>query len=427
MEALGVILVVVLVGLYLFLPWFLLYKSHNTHKLCRLIKALPTSKTRGVFMGLVEVKGSIESEEPLTSFLAEKQCVWYQYSVEEHWRRLVTESYTDSQGNRRTRTRVEEGWTTLDSGGDSQNFYLQDDTGTLLIQPEGAKIEADTIFNTRCDRSDPLYYQKGPQRSIANSTHKRRFTEKALPLHRLIYIIGTARERSDIVAPEIASCEKKSHFIISTREEEELLSHRRLISWLQTIGGLLIWAGIPLAVYLAEDSPPSHVFHGLPVWGWFCLIYLFVWILSRTWIIYNWLIDLRNRVRQGKSLIDVQLQRRHDLIPQLVNIIKAYMEHEKGVQARIAELRANTAALEQEKISIRLIEESYPELDAEPMFSQLSKQLKDTEDRIALAREYYNTITNHYNTTIQVFPESLLASLARLKTHSLFSPDIAQP
>src|SRR5258708_2147509 len=95
----------------------------------RLIDNLPTSKTTGVFIGLVELKGTAETQEPLTSYLAEQPCVFFQWSVEEHWSRMVTETYTDSDGKTQTRTRHESGWTTVANGGESSPFYLHDDCG----------------------------------------------------------------------------------------------------------------------------------------------------------------------------------------------------------------------------------------------------------------------------------------------------------
>src|SRR6267378_1431383 len=171
----------------------------------RLIDNLPTCKTTGVFIGLVELKGVAESGEPLTSYLAEQPCVFYQWSVEEHWSRTVTETYTNSDGKTQTRTRHESGWTTVANGGEMSPFYLQDDCGFILIRPEGAKIEPVTVFDETCGRSDALYYGKGPSGSIADSDQRRHFTERAIPVHAQLYVLGQARERTDIVAPEIAA------------------------------------------------------------------------------------------------------------------------------------------------------------------------------------------------------------------------------
>ena len=82
----------------------------------RLLSDLPTSKTTGVFIGLVELKGTAEAEQPLVSFLAEASCVYFQWHVDEHWSRTVTETYTDSEGRTQTRTRTESGWTTIALG-----------------------------------------------------------------------------------------------------------------------------------------------------------------------------------------------------------------------------------------------------------------------------------------------------------------------
>ena len=112
-----------------------------------LIDNLPTSKTSGVFIGFVELKGTAEVAEPLTSYLAEQRCVHYSWTIEEHWSRTVTETYTDSNGKTQTRTRHESGWTTVGSGGKTIPFYLQDDCGVILVRPSRAKIEPATLFD----------------------------------------------------------------------------------------------------------------------------------------------------------------------------------------------------------------------------------------------------------------------------------------
>src|SRR2546428_2373328 len=95
----------------------------------RLIDDLPTSKTQGVFIGLVELKGAAQSRRPLTSALAEAPCVYYTWSVEEHWSREVTETYTDSEGKSRTRTKTESGWSTVADGGGTISSDPPGDTG----------------------------------------------------------------------------------------------------------------------------------------------------------------------------------------------------------------------------------------------------------------------------------------------------------
>jgi len=118
-----------------------LWGSLRLRRKRRLIDDLPTAKTQGVFIGLVELKGTAEAEAPLTAFFSSQRCVHYRYRVDEHWSRTVTETYTDSKGQSQTRTKRESGWTTVADGGETADFYLQDDTGAVLVRPAGAKIE----------------------------------------------------------------------------------------------------------------------------------------------------------------------------------------------------------------------------------------------------------------------------------------------
>jgi hypothetical protein len=147
-----------------YLPWLgvllalvCLLAALRAGKRKRLVDNLPTSKTTGVFIGLVELKGTAEAEQPLTSYLAGVGCVQYEWNIQEHWSRTVTETYTDNQGRSQTRTRTESGWTTVASGQDLIPFYLQDDCGVVRVQPQGAKLEPKNVFEQTCGRLDPLY------------------------------------------------------------------------------------------------------------------------------------------------------------------------------------------------------------------------------------------------------------------------------
>ena len=128
------VLLTVLAGALALLCW---WRSHAANRGYRLVEALPTSRTQGVFIGLVELKGTAEGQ-PFLSYLTEQECLLYSWSVSEEWQRTVTETYQDAEGRTQTRHRVESGWTTVASGGESRPFYLQDETGAVLIHPEGA-------------------------------------------------------------------------------------------------------------------------------------------------------------------------------------------------------------------------------------------------------------------------------------------------
>ena len=395
----------------------------------RLISDLPTSKTTGVFIGLVELKGSAEAEHPLRGFLAAERCVYFQWQVDEHWSHTVVETYTDSEGRTQTRTRTDTGWTTVAQGGDQMPFYLKDDCGVIQIEPEGAKIEPRTVFDRTCGRGDALYYGKGPAGAVANSDHRRRFVEYAIPLHAPLYVVGHARERADVVAPEIARDRHAEMFLISTRSEDQV---RRGLAWqFWLIGSLGVAFGA--AAFLIADATQKHPLQEhvgkYVVAG---ALFGLAWFLSWFGMVYNSLVALRQRVAQAWSNVDVQLKRRHDLIPNLVDIVKGMRDYERTVQTELAELRAQLSATppgqpgpdpQAATGTIRAIVERYPELKADRSFLDLQQNLIDTEQRIALARGYFNDLASFYNTHLQRIPDRLIAPLAGLLPQALMTAD----
>jgi LemA protein len=137
---------------------------------------------------------------------------------------------------------------------------------------------------------------------------------------------------------------------------------------------------------------------------------------------YNRLVRLRNRIENAWSQIDVQLQRRHDLIPNLVETVKGYAAHEKGVLEGVTQARANalnaqgpadkaqaenmlTGALK----SLFAVSEAYPDLKANQNFLNLQEELTGAEDKIAYARQFYNDTVRSYNTSLQSFPTNMIA------------------
>jgi len=385
----------------------------------RLIDNLPTSKTSGVFIGFVELKGTAESVRPLSSYLAGQACVHYAWTVEEHWSRTYTTTETDSKGNSRTVTHHESGWTRVDNGGEAIPFYLQDDCGVILIRPDGAKIETLAMFDETCTPLNALYYGKGPAGAVANSDMRRRFVETGIPLKTELYIVGQSRERQDIVAPEIAADEHAPMFLISTRSEEQVSSGMKwgsrgwVIFGLVAAVGFTVWRDAALNIALQSR---------IGIYVMIAAGFLFTGVLAWIWMVFNSLVDVRNRVRAAWSLVDIQLKRRFDLIPNLVNCVKGYRDHEAQLQTELAALRNQLSATppgetgpEHGAVSQTVIgiAERYPELKANESFLALQKTLSDTEQRIALARSYFNEIATHYNTRLEIVPERYVALLAR--------------
>jgi len=168
---------------------------------------------------------------------------------------------------------------------------------------------------------------------------------------------------------------------------------------------------------------------------------IFVWILLAVVVIaaiflvvtYNGLVKLKVRVDEAWSDITVQLKRRLDLIPNLVNSVKGYAAHESGVFERVTEARANalnaqgvkeTAEAENEFSgalkSLFAVAEAYPDLKANQNFLQLQQELVDTEDKIQASRRFYNGGVRDLNTKIQVFPNNVFAGMLGFTQREFF-------
>lgn len=148
---------------------------------------------------------------------------------------------------------------------------------------------------------------------------------------------------------------------------------------------------------------------------------------------YNGLVKLKAQIEEAWAQIDVQLKRRADLIPNLVNTVKGYAKHEKDVftqvtEARSALMKAGTPGAKAEADnmltgalkSLFAVAEAYPELKANENFTQLQKELSDTEDKVAYARQFYNTQVMEFNTKIRVFPNVLIANMLGFKEQEYF-------
>ena len=149
--------------------------------------------------------------------------------------------------------------------------------------------------------------------------------------------------------------------------------------------------------------------------------------------IYNKLVTNKNLVAEGWSGIDVQLKRRNDLIPNLIESVKGYMGHERGVLDQVTELRTKSQAAQGVADQARVegamgaalanlfaVAENYPDLKASQNFMDLQKSLADIEDQVQLARRYYNGTARNFNILIQSFPSNLMASAFHFTTVEYF-------
>jgi LemA protein len=169
------------------------------------------------------------------------------------------------------------------------------------------------------------------------------------------------------------------------------------------------------------------------------IVIIVVVVLLAVALAYNGLVRKRNRTQEAWAQIDVQLKRRHDLIPNLVETVKGYAAHERGTfeavtNARAAAVNAGTTGdpaqvapaenvLTQALRSLFAVAEAYPQLRAAENFLALQEQLTATEDKIAFARTFYNSSIRDYNIAIQTFPRNLLASMFGFRPRTFFEAD----
>ncbi len=165
----------------------------------------------------------------------------------------------------------------------------------------------------------------------------------------------------------------------------------------------------------------------------FIILAILVLIIVTIIGMYNGLVQSRIKVDNAWSQIDVQLQRRFDLIPNFVETVKGYMSHEKETFEKIAALRTSWANAESVSDKAKLdgelsttlktimaVSESYPELKANQNFSELSEELRNTENKISFSRQFYNDSVTMYNTKLQVFPSNIIAGMFNFTPRDLF-------
>ena len=162
------------------------------------------------------------------------------------------------------------------------------------------------------------------------------------------------------------------------------------------------------------------------------IVVLTLYVIS----VYNSIKKIENRVENAWSQIDVQLQRRFDLIPNFVETVKGYMNHESETFTKIAELRtswANTQSVADKASidnqlsgalkTIMAVSENYPELKANQNFSDLSEELRNTENKISFSRQFYNDTVTKYNDKLELFPSNIIAGMFGFKQKDLFTAE----
>ena len=164
------------------------------------------------------------------------------------------------------------------------------------------------------------------------------------------------------------------------------------------------------------------------------VVAIILWLVG----VYNGLVNARNKVKNAFAQIDTQLQRRFDLIPNLVETVKGYASHEKELLENVTASRSGymnaTSAGEKLEANNQLtstlktlfaVAENYPDLKANQNFSKLQDDLKGTEDKIAFSRQFYNDSVTNYNNKLQMFPNNIVAGMFGFKEETLFNTEDA--
>jgi hypothetical protein len=380
---------------------------------------LATTPAAAVFAGRNEVKGRALTATPLVSHLTHTQTVWWSYTLEEQRRHTRTVTSTDSKGRSHTRTETYYQWHEIDrKGGSLATLDVVDDTGSVTVVLNGANV-VERQFNQQEFRRDPEGGFLGGL--FDNRTGRYRETEKGIAVGDPLFVVGEAVFDEAAGMPLL-----RDEVMVSTRSEE---SHTGMLGFgvgalaVVTLAGLAVGSG-----GLLSPDEPARPTAWLPGLGAGLLLLTIAWSLT----LYNRLHLLTESVERAWTLIDVQLQRRHDLIPGLVNVVTAHAAHESTLQQSVAGQRwqaghaqavgqlADEALRQTGQLrQVLAVAENYPELTADESYRNLQRQLIDSENRIAGARTFYNDTVTLLQNRARSFPGVLVAGMVKRSARGL--------
>jgi hypothetical protein len=397
----------------------------------RLIQDLPTSSTRGVALGLNELMGRAESEESVPSPQSGVECVWWK-----------NEFYVENDDN---------GWKkTGEKVGGPIAFRLVDDDGDIEVRPRRAEVQGRETYDGPYSLLQPTV---DPNPTLASrhlaartlGTKRRRVVERVIPVGADVYVLGTAQLPYEGLTPLIGQDRHGQHrFIVRVGTEADALYVERVGVGMGFVAAMVGAIAAAVAWHDGEALAAETItWSQISPWGPAAGIVFALMVMSALSIVftYNGLVLLRERVQTAWSLIDIQLRRRHDLIPSLAEVVRAHAAHESEVQRAVAELRSTLAsdlpakptdeAVHTAERQIRAetaamhrvlaLVEAYPTLTADESFAGLRAALIDTEDRIALARGFYNASVQALHDRAQAVPGNFVAALFGLDLDAEFT------
>ncbi len=375
---------------------------------------VPTSECVNVPIGFAEVNGRAQLEPPLASRATATPCAYYKWELQEHRK---------SGKNSR--------WVTVESELRNPPFRVVDATGAVWVDPTRAElIGVDQHVS-----------------SVPGRSKKWRQVEWRLDIDEPIYVIGPTRIRGARSEIEFGTDDSGDEFIVSDDAERKVRNKIAFAAWASSVLGAIA-AGLMFVVRAEptfdSDGDPSVAYHFVDTWArvWrFALVAVLVFVgtLLFSWIFraYNRLVRVRGQAERAWSLISVELQRRHDLLANLVGVVREFASYEQSVQVGLTTARsampttgelaaAGTAELRArgQASSLLALAEQYPDLKSQASFKALRASITTSEDRVAAARTFYNDAVTVARDRRGVFPYVLVASFVEWPSLDLFEPDV---
>lgn len=349
----------------------------------------PRSRCAAVFVGFNNVQGTIADHSPTPGHYTGTVAAWWRATLEHEWevtREVVTR---DAKGNETRRLETHYEFRLADSWSSQPLMWVADETGRVLLDVTAAKVDAPLPYSQVLGAWVPgIGLVVGP-----GARPTGRWWEKEWRLHHgdPAFCLGYARVANDGTSLIIDS-KGDDEFLLTVQPPKVVARNRRVGTWL-----LMILAfGVPAAL----------------TWGTteMAIVLPFLGLLTLAWgtgVAYNRLVRIKESQQRAWSLIDVQLQRRATLIPQLVSVAEGYAAHEAALQQAVAAARdAGPAAW----LALR---EAYPRLRADAVFTKVADELIATENQIAAAREYFNDAVTTLRDRTSTVPGVFLVRLAR--------------
>ncbi|CAN5559937.1 hypothetical protein BH10ACT1_BH10ACT1_04690 [soil metagenome] len=420
----------------------------------------PTSTCRGVFVGRNEVTGRVvPTHQPLAAPFSGLACVWFEWHLERY--------RSDDDGG---------SWVTVERRATAAPFWLEDDTGRILVRPRGADLDPEqTVHNTlgrdyappysrwqlrqwvlvgedvverQRSLADPgfwepptasTFFRQGTGDAISALRGKNRITERVLRAGQPVYVLADARPRSD--GPGLELCAEAGPLMLTTKGEEEVAEGEGSNARWQAF-----WAA---ALTVLFTSLLSNIVTGDLHWTWPVATvaaeaaFFFLVALVRN---YNRQVTVKQQAAKAWSMIDVSLRRRADLLPSLARVAEGYARHEQATQQSLAQLRSDPGLPPEEELPAEstlvtaeasdrgqrsaaagafALAEGYPDLKADAVFLDLQRRITEAEEAVASARHFYNDAINVLRDRRQQLPGSLFARMVPVPSWRLFEADEA--